>query len=67
MEEQAIHQHLQNMSFPADKEQIVSALQDAGAPEDMVSEVQDNLRDGEYSDPQEVASQLSPGTASGSE
>ncbi len=67
MEEQAINQHLQNMSFPADKEQIVSALQDAGAPEDMVSEVQDNLRDGEYSDPQEVASQLSPGTASGSE
>lgn len=67
MEEQAIHQYLQNMSFPADKEQIVSAFQDGGAPEDMVSDVQDNLPDGEYSDPQQVASNLSPGSASGSE
>ena len=67
MEEQAIQQYLQNMSFPADKDQIVSAFQDGGAPEDMVSEVQNNLPNGEYSDPQQVASSLSPGTASGSE
>jgi len=55
------------MSFPADKEQIVSAFQDGGAPEDMVSHVQNELPNGEYSDPQQVASSLSPGTASGSE
>jgi len=67
VEEQAIQQYLQNMSFPADKDQIVSAFQDGGAPEDMVSEVQNNLPNGEYSDPQQVASSLSPGTASGSE
>ncbi len=67
MEEQAIQQYLQNISFPVDKDQIVSAFQDGGAPEDMVSDVQDNLTDGEYSDPQQVASNLSPGTASGSE
>ena len=67
MEQQAIQQYLQNMSFPADKEQIVSAFQDGGAPEDMVSHVQNELPNGEYSDPQQVASSLSPGTASGSE
>ncbi|MDQ3891287.1 MAG: DUF2795 domain-containing protein [Actinomycetota bacterium] len=67
MEEQTIQQHLQNISFPADKDQIVSALQEGGAPEDMVSDVQDNLPDGEYSDPQQVVSKLSPGRASGTE
>ena len=67
MEEQAMQQYLQNMSFPADKDQIVSAFQDGEAPEDMVSHLQNNLPNGEYSDPQQVASSLSPGTASGSE
>ena len=51
MEEQAMEQYLQNMSFPADKDQIVSAFQEGGAPEDMVSHIQNNLPDGKYSDP----------------
>ena len=67
MEQQAMQQYLQNMSFPADKDQIVSAFQDGGAPEDMVSHIQNNLPNGEYSDPQQVSSSLTPGAASGSE
>ena len=67
MEEQAMEQYLQNMSFPADKDQIVSAFQEGGAPEDMVSHIQNNLPDGEYSDPQQVSSKLTPGRASGTE
>ncbi len=67
MEEQAIQQHLQSISFPADKDQIVSAFQEGGAPEHMVSHIQNNLPYGEYSDPQQVVSKLSPGRASGTE
>ncbi len=67
MEQQAIQQYLQNMSFPANKDQIVSAFQESGAPEDMVSDIQNNLPDGEYSDAQQVSSQLTPGRASGTE
>jgi hypothetical protein len=67
VEQRAIHQYLQDISFPADKEQIVSAFQDGGAPEDMASDIQNNLPNGEYFDPQQVASSVSPGTASGSE
>jgi hypothetical protein len=67
VEQQAMEQYLQNMSFPADKDQIVSAFQDGGAPEDMVSHIQNNLPDGEYSDPQQVSSKLTPDRASGTE
>ena len=61
MSQQDVQQYLQNMSFPANKDQIVSAAQDGGAPEAMVSYLQNNLPDGEYSDPQQVASSVAPG------
>ena len=61
MEQQNMQQYLQNMGFPADKEQIVSAVQNSGAPPYVVSYLQNNLPNGEYSDPQQVASSLTPG------
>ena len=61
MSQQDVQQYMQNMSFPATKDQIVSAAQAGGAPEAMVSYLQNNLPDGEYSNPQQVASSLTPG------
>ncbi len=61
MSQQDVQQYLENIAFPADKGQIVSAAQNAGAPENMVSQLQNNLPDGEYSNAQQVASNLQPG------
>ncbi len=61
MSQQDVQQYLENIAFPADKSQIVSAAQNAGAPENMVSQLQNNLPDGEYSNAQQVASNLQSG------
>ncbi len=61
MSQQDVQQYLENIAFPADKGQIVSSAQNAGAPEEMVSQLQNNLPDGEYSNAQQVASNLQPG------
>ncbi len=56
--QQYLQYYLRDISFPADKEQIVGAAQNSGAPEDMVSQLQNNLPSGEYSDFEQVASNL---------
>ena len=56
MSQQDVQQYLENIGFPADKDQIVSAAQNAGAPEQVISQLQDNLPSGEYSDAQQVTS-----------
>ena len=60
---QNVQQYLESLGFPADKEQIISAAQDAGAPDEVVSQLQDTLPGGEYSYPQQVASNLASGSS----
>jgi hypothetical protein len=61
MSQQNMQQYLQNLAnlaFPANKEQIVRYVRNSGAPQYVVSYLQNNLSSGKYSNVQQVTSNL---------
>ncbi|MGF1473869.1 MAG: DUF2795 domain-containing protein [Rubrobacteraceae bacterium] len=55
---QDLQQYLQNLDWPANKDQIVSEAQNNDASGDIVDQLKNNLDPGQYSDPQQVISKV---------
>ncbi len=58
---QDLQQYLQNINWPANKDQIVSEAQNNNAPDDVINQLKNNLDPGQYSDPQQVLSNVTGG------
>ena len=55
---QDLQQYLQNLNWPANKEQIVSEAQNNNADSSIIDQLKNNLDPGQYSDPQQVISNV---------
>ena len=55
---QDLQQYLQNINWPANKDQIVGEAQNNSAPGDVINQLKNNLDPGQYSDPQQVLSNI---------
>lgn len=55
---QDLQQYLQNINWPANKDQIVGEAQNNDAPGNIVDQLKNNLDPGQYSDPQQVLSNI---------
>lgn len=55
---QDLQQYLQNINWPANKDQIVGEAQNNNAPGDVINQLKNNLDPGQYSDPQQVLSNI---------
>ena len=58
---QDLQQYLQNINWPANKDEIVSEVQNNNAPGDVIDQLKNNLDPGQYSDPQQVLSNVTGG------
>lgn len=58
---QDLQQYLQNINWPADKDQIVSEAQNNDAPGNIIDQLKNKLDPGQYSDPQQVLSNVMGG------
>ncbi len=58
---QDLQQYLQNINWPADKDQIVSEAQNNDAPGNIIDQLKNQLDPGQYSDPQQVLSNVMGG------
>ena len=55
---QDLQQYLQNLNWPANKDQIVSEAQNNNADGSIIDQLKNNLDPGQYSDPQQVISNV---------
>ncbi len=55
---QDLQQYLQNINWPANKDQIVSEAQNNNADGSIIDQLKNNLDPGQYSDPQQVISNV---------
>lgn len=55
---QDLQQYLQNLDWPANKDQIVSEAQNNNADSSIIDQLKNNLDPGQYSDPQQVISNV---------
>ncbi len=55
---QDLQQYLQNLNWPANKDQIVSEAQNNNADQGIIDQLKNNLDPGQYSDPQQVISNV---------
>ena len=55
---QDLQQYLQNLDWPANKDQIVSEAQNNNADGSIIDQLKNNLDPGQYSDPQQVISNV---------
>lgn len=51
---QKVEQYLEGVEFPLDKEQLVSKLEENGAPGVVVNQLNQRLPEGEYSSAREI-------------
>lgn len=58
---QDLQQYLQNIDWPANKDQIISEVQNNNGPGDVIDQLKNNLDPGQYSDPQQVLSNVTGG------
>ena len=58
---QDLQQYLQNINWPANKDEIVSEVQNNNGPGDVIDQLKNNLDSGQYSDPQQVLSNVTGG------
>ncbi|CAN5580425.1 MAG: DUF2795 domain-containing protein [Rubrobacteraceae bacterium] len=58
---QDLQQYLQNLNWPANKDQIVSEAQNNNADSGIIDQLKNNLDPGQYSDPQQVISNVTGG------
>ena len=64
---QDLQQYLQNLNWPANKDQIVSEAQNNNADSNIIDQLKNNLGAGQYSDAQQVISAVTglPGDYTG--
>ena len=55
---QDLQQYLQNLNWPANKDEIVSEAQNNNADSNIIDQLKNNLDPGQYSDPQQVISNV---------
>jgi hypothetical protein len=55
---QDLQQYLQNLNWPANKDEIVSEAQNNNADSSIIDQLKNNLDPGQYSDPQQVISNV---------
>jgi hypothetical protein len=58
---QDLMQHLQNVNWPANKDEIVSQVQNDNAPGGVIEQLKNNLSGGQYQGPEEVVSNIQGG------
>ncbi len=58
---QDLQQYPQDIDWPANKDQIISEVQNNNGPGDVIDQLKNNLDPGQYSDPQQVLSNVTGG------
>lgn len=58
---QDLQQYLQGVNFPANKDEIVSAVQNNNADQNVLDQLKNNLDPGQYQSQEEVVSNLQGG------
>ena len=58
---QDLQQYLQNINWPANKDQIVSEVQNNNGDQSIIDQLKNNRDPGQYSDPQQVLSNIQGG------
>lgn len=58
---QDLQKYLQNIDWPANKDEIISEVQNNDGPGDVIDQLKNNLDPGQYSDPQQVLSNVTGG------
>ena len=58
---QDLQQYIQNINWPANKDQIVSEVQNNNGDQSIIDQLKNNLDPGQYSDPQQVLSNIQGG------
>ncbi|MDQ4106893.1 MAG: DUF2795 domain-containing protein [Actinomycetota bacterium] len=58
---QDLQQYLQNINWPANKDEIVNEAQNNEAPGNIIDQLKNQLDPGQYSDPQQVLSNVMGG------
>lgn len=53
-----LHQYLEGIDWPANKETVVESAKSNGAPEDMLEQMRNSLSGRNFSGPEEVAENL---------
>lgn len=58
---QDLQQYPQDIDWPANKDQIISEVQNNNGPGDVIDQLKNNLDPGQHSDPQQVLSNVTGG------
>lgn len=58
---QDLQQYIQNINWPANKDQIISEVQNNNGDQSIIDQLKNNLDPGQYSDPQQVISNVTGG------